>query len=252
MTAYRQVWQEMMRLGKTRVESLLSTFLSTRCAVCDRLASQVFCVDCLRQVEAEYSPFDTQINNAEGLDITQGKFAIGSLGVYQGTLKQAILSLKYKNCPAVAHILGAELARRWQPQLSQQSRSLYVVPIPLHPNRLAQRGYNQAALIARSFSQISGFCLAENALLRCTDTTPQHQLGAKARQENLTSAFEVSIAWKRKLLKSQSRPDVLLIDDIYTTGATAQSAVMALKVAGIPAVGFFVLARAESGGSDLL
>lgn len=235
-------------MGSVGLRSLLGTFLMQNCAVCRRATAQSFCLDCYRRIEVECFTAKQKSKSFEQLIVDNG-LAIGALGQYQGTLKQAILALKYENCPEVARLLGAALAKNWQSQIDQwqnkRSQSLYVVPIPLHANRLAQRGYNQAALIARSFCQTSGLGLAEQALLRREDTKPQYQLGAKARQENLASAFEISTAWRRKQA-ARGKISILLIDDIYTTGATARSAATVLRSSGCSVVGVLALASAKS------
>lgn len=250
MTVYKQVWNATRKLGKAGLQSWLRMFLAAGCAVCDRKTTQTFCVDCYRQIKSEFYPTSSQLANSQlarnpHSDVSN-ELAVGSLGTYQGTLKQAILSLKYKERPEVAHCLGVVMAESWQRQISQWPGPLYAIPIPLHSNRLAQRGYNQAALIARAFCQASDLCLAEHALIRCADTKPQHQLGSDARQENLASAFELSAAWQKKQRRSGVSPNVLLIDDIYTTGATARSAAMTLREAGVSVLGILTLARAVS------
>ena len=250
-------------LSTAGIKSLLGVVLKTGCSVCDRPTNTVFCADCQRQIEADcYSkihwPPDWQ------LDIS-GEIPVGALGPYQGTLKQAIRALKYEHRSEVASVLGAALGQRWrsrqqhQPhQLRRQhpdkrvasagfnvaERAVSVVPIPLHANRLSQRGYNQAALIARSFCRSSGLPLIEHGLVRVQDTQPQHQLGLGERQENLKSAFRVGTALQKRQQRSGRGLNVLLIDDIYTTGATTQSAAEVLMAAGISVVGMLSVARA--------
>lgn len=233
-------------LSSSFTRPLLSVFLAQSCPVCDRNASSSknrttptqFCIDCQRQIESACHP-------CEGWQTTvENSLAIGELGGYHGTLKQAVLSLKYKNRPDVAHSLGIALAKRWKQQTQISSANLYVLPIPLHPNRLTQRGYNQAELIANAFSRASGLTTLAHGLLRTQDTLPQHQLGLGDRQKNLQSAFAVGRALHKLRRRTKAPLRILLIDDIYTTGATAQSAAQTLRAANIRVTGMLTLARA--------
>ncbi|MEL7331541.1 MAG: ComF family protein [Cyanobacteria bacterium J06560_2] len=235
--------QTLMQRG---LRSLSEIFLQVDCAVCDRATPTVFCIDCQRQLEASYFA-------AEGWQLkAHNDIKFGALGAYQGTLKQAILTLKYQNRLDVASILGAALAKRWAKQVSTECSDPLVIPIPLHSNRLEQRGYNQAALIGRAFCQASGLPMLAHGLIRQQDTLPQHQLGLSSRQANLKTAFKVGKDLQKRQQKSRlqngprkrTAPHILLVDDIYTTGATAQSAAQTLIAKGFPVIGILALARA--------
>lgn len=173
-----------------------------------------------------------------------------ALGQYDGILKQAIAALKYSDRPDVAAPLGRALAQQWQLEngLNTNLRNCtYVVPIPLHIERQRQRGYNQAERIADAFCKVSRLPLVANALQRVKATQPQHALNAQARQQNLAQVFQVSTKLQQTLTnrrKPLGKPAVLLVDDIYTTGATVQSAADTLQRAGFPVVGVAVVAQA--------
>ncbi len=228
------------QLGKAGSARLLNSFLHRGCAVCDRPTPKSFCTDCQRQIQ------DQIRNHPQTGTLSNSRF-VNSLGAYEGVLKRAILSLKYENRPEVAQVLGAELGRQWiKAAHLLPATPHYALPIPLHRERQRQRGYNQAALLARSFCRVSGLTLLEHGLVRSQVTVPQHQLGAEARQKNLEGAFEVS-----KLLQKQAKANsqanslaVVLIDDIYTTGVTVQSAAEVLKRSGISTMGTVVVAKA--------
>ena len=224
------------QLGRVGSRYILDSFLQKGCAVCDRAAAQPFCIDCQRQLQAH-------INSYRPKSIAS-PFPTEALGAYDGALKRAILALKYEDRPKTAQFLGAELARKWMKALDPaKMKQICVVPIPLHTDRQRQRGYNQAALLAQSFCQISGLRLLENGLVRSQSTVPQHQLGLEARQQNLSGAFEVGRSLQRLKVKTDA-VDVLLIDDIYTTGVTVHNAAETLARAGISTIGVVVVARA--------
>lgn len=232
------------RVGQRCFTSMLDLFLGRGCGLCDRPAAQTFCIDCHRQLKDSYHP------NATWTCDENGDWPISALGNYEGSLKQAIRALKYSRREDIAIVLGNAFGQQW-PRLLRQlptQHSLatppYVVPIPLHTNRYQQRGYNQAERIAKGFCQTSGLPMLAGGLKRIEDTLPQHQLGVQSRQENLDGAFTVGRELTRRC--RQSSPRILLIDDIYTTGATMRSATEVLNAAGISVVGVLAIARAVS------
>jgi ComF family protein len=112
------------------------------------------------------------------------------------------------------------------------------VPVPLHPSRLAERGYNQSSLLARRVARHLGAPFAPLALARARDTPKQATLDREARLANVAGAFRV-----REPTRVYGRA-VLLVDDVSTTGATLAACAQALQAAGASAVATAVLARA--------
>ena len=111
-----------------------------------------------------------------------------------------------------------------------------MVPVPLHRRRLRRRGFNQAALVARVVARESGLPLALARLVRVRDTPSQGGLSPAGRMANVAGAFEArSVDGKR----------VVLVDDVWTTGATARACARALGVAGALSVRAFTIARVE-------
>jgi len=113
-----------------------------------------------------------------------------------------------------------------------------LVPVPLHPSRLRWRGFNQALLLARPLARRGRVRLAPFALARTRPTAPQVGLNDKERQENIAGAFTVR---DPVLVRGRS---ILLIDDVYTTGATVNECARVLRGAGARRVDVLVLARA--------
>jgi ComF family protein len=163
-------------------------------------------------------------------------------GEYSGTLKRAIASLKYENHPELARPLGQWLAESWlKAPLSRQS--VTVVPIPLHPTKAAQRGFNQAELIARSFCEATGLPLKRDGLARIQATEAQFSLSPQAREQNLAAAFALG----QDFVRQRPIGTVLLVDDIYTTGATVRSAAKVLRQQQISVCGVAAVAIAGQG-----
>jgi ComF family protein len=112
-----------------------------------------------------------------------------------------------------------------------------IVPVPLHASRLRERGYNQSTLLAQQLSHTSGLPLVESALKRIRATSPQVTLNAAERKINVSNAFEAS----GDIVQGRQ---VLLVDDVCTTGATLGSSSVALRQAGAASVWAITLARA--------
>jgi ComF family protein len=161
--------------------------------------------------------------------------AARAVGIYEGALRASVLRLKRE-----PHV-GARLARllceaRKRPPLDGATR---VVPVPLHAERERERGFNQAAAIARVIAKRSGLMLDEWSLARATHTE-RHRAGmdARARRETVEDAFKVM----RPRLIAGAR--ILLVDDVLTTGSTVSACAAALKEAG--ALNVFVLTVARA------
>jgi ComF family protein len=114
-----------------------------------------------------------------------------------------------------------------------------VVSVPLHPKRLAERGFDQSALLARSVAQRLLVPWAPRALARTRETAQQASLDRDARAENVASAFRCRDA------ESVVGRRVLLIDDVRTTGSTLSACIRALRIAGARSVNTMVLARRD-------
>lgn len=154
---------------------------------------------------------------------------------YAGPLLRALHRLKFHRQPAWAGPLGRVLAA--SPALAQPWDAL--VPVPLHPTRLRERGYNQSLLLARFARRAAPVRppLRPAWLVRPRDTAPQHRLPAASRRDNLRGAFAVP----RPALVRGRR--ILLVDDVTTTGATLHATRQALLEAGAAEVGALALLR---------
>lgn len=118
-----------------------------------------------------------------------------------------------------------------------------IVPVPLHPNRQRERGFNHAGLLAQAFAAQTGLPLAREGLARIRETAPQVGLTARERQDNVRGAFS---AWGD--MWAGRRP--LVIDDVCTTGATLEACAAALRGTGSQAIYALTLARADFGPAE--
>ncbi len=210
-------------------------FLQRDCWLCDRAAPQSLCSSCECQLAACVLLPDRQLQPAVS-QCPPPQFYVLAWARYQNSVRRLLTQLKYENRPDVGEFLGQRLA---QTCLWHALPPLTLVPIPLHPDRQAQRGYNQAEVIARSIVRFTGRPLINDWLIRGRSTTAQYGLSIADRQQNLQNAFQLN---SRRSGPRLSGP-VLLIDDIYTTGATVQAARQTLEQAGVAVWGVAVVAR---------
>ncbi|MBQ8636541.1 MAG: ComF family protein [Clostridia bacterium] len=134
--------------------------------------------------------------------------------LYDGEIRHAILEMKFGGSWAYAKPLG-ELVADVLPPYYQYSDYDMLIPVPLHPNRLKERGFNQAELIAATLSERLSVPMYDDVLFRIRDTKRQMSLNRVERQKNVEGAFFADgiVAGKR----------IMLVDDIYTAGATVKA-----------------------------
>lgn len=167
-----------------------------------------------------------------------------ALAVYNGPLGDAVRRFKYHRHWATGAALAAYLAERASGELPERFDIL--APVPLHPRRLLTRGFNQAAVLGRDLARNSSLALVPGLLKRLRHTRPQVGLDPSARRQNVAGAFAVD--QKKRSLPAGA--GVLVLDDVFTTGATVNECARVLKQAGAVRVGVLTLVRAASG--DLL
>jgi ComF family protein len=159
-----------------------------------------------------------------------------SFGPYEGALRTLVLELKYRSRQRVARHLAELLARDPACRTLAEPGAL-LVPVPLHPCRRRERGFNQAELLALALAARLARACEPAVLVRRRETRPQAGLTAAARRRNVAGAFAV-----RRQARVAGRL-VVLVDDVVTTGATVQACAQALRAAGAREVRLVSAAR---------
>ncbi len=186
-----------------------------------------FCLPC-------WSALDP-LGETEG-PVPRGLDAVAAACGYGEVSRAVVLAFKHGNRPRLARIMGGLMARSLD--RLDVARDAVLVPVPLHRARLWRRGYNQAALLAREVGARAGLEHVPDALVRTRATAPQH-LGRAARAAAVADAFAVSRAGAGV---ARGR-DLVLVDDVLTTGATASGCAMALRKGGARSVRLLCWAR---------
>lgn len=228
---YRMTWE------------VLDWVFPPRCAGCDRPGVR-WCPDC----QADVRPLGEEICPVCGTPQPNQEVCrscrahppcyqgLRSWAGFEGSLRKVLHRLKYRRDLA----LGQSLADQMLPGLRRLDWPAdLVVPVPLGRERQRQRGYNQAALIARPLAMALNLHYAPEALTRPKESRSQVGLNREQRRENVSGAFRAAPALTRGQI-------VLLIDDVATTGSTLASAAEALLAAGALQVFGFTAARAVS------
>lgn len=221
--------------------ALLDLLFPQRCIRCRREGG-VLCASCRRELPRLEPPYCQKCGQPlEGRDTCRScqRWALSIDGirsalVLEGATREAIHSLKYRNLRSLAGPLAQVLAEHLA---SGTVPGEVLVPVPLHGSRLRQRGYNQAELLARELSALTGIPLAWGALVRVRNTDSQARTGGvTGRRDNVRGAFVCT----DEALRGRS---VLLIDDVCTTGATLDACARPLKELGAEVVWGLTVAR---------
>ncbi len=178
-----------------------------------------YCLKCGKPIEEEQEEYCPDCKkHAHSFDEGRGVFS------YQGEIRKSLYRLKYDGKKEYGRIFGEEMERYLGAWIRQRNITR-IVPVPLHPSRQRERGYNQAALPARELGRLLDIPVDERLLCRAKPTSPQKTLTGEERRTNLSRAFR---------LTGEISPGerILLVDDIYTTGSTADAAAACLKKGG--------------------
>lgn len=157
--------------------------------------------------------------------------------LYEGSLMTAIHQFKYGAKSFIADSLGPLLAQFAKTRF-KESDNFLTIPVPLHPKRLQERGFNQSLLLARHVARQLHTELDYLSLRRVRDTVPQTGLGKEERRKNVRGAFHVKAP---DVVKEKV---VLLVDDVSTTGNTLNECARVLRKSGCNRIFCLVLAKA--------
>ncbi|MBI2886159.1 MAG: ComF family protein [Chloroflexi bacterium] len=223
-------------------DRLLGFFFPRRCLGCGR-EGRYLCAGCLAASPVVAPPWCPRC----GLHLPAGQecrscqrfplrvASVLSAYAYRSPVREAIIQLKYHG----VRTIGLELAELLARCLEEHSAPVdLLVPVPMHPARRRERGYNQAEVLGEALSRLLGLPLASGALQRVRPTPAQARLTREERWQNLAGAFAAgptSVADRR----------VLLVDDVCTTGATLSACADALETAGATSVWGLTVAREE-------
>ncbi len=161
-----------------------------------------------------------------------------SCGAYGGTLKDLILLFKYKKFAPLSRPLAEYVRTSLGGDAKLWKGADFLVPVPLHPARKRERGFNQSRLLARDLGRLRGMTLLEGCLVKVGNVPPQAGLHAVEREKNVKNAYAVR---REREIRGKT---LVLVDDVTTTGATLRECARVLKEAGAKEVRAITLAQA--------
>ncbi|MBW1960470.1 MAG: ComF family protein [Deltaproteobacteria bacterium] len=212
------------------------------------------CADCMKGLLPVRSPMCTRCaavyHSEEGEDHlceacikADGSFRLArALGRYEATLMTLVHRFKYEGKIQLAKPLGRALFSVYN-RFWQKERIDMILPVPLHPTRFRSRGFNQSYLLVKNWVKFSdtGFSVPpviKHILVRIRSTAPQTGLSRKERGANIRGAFSITDA------QAIAEKNILLVDDVFTTGATVEECARVLLASGAQGVDVLTLARA--------
>jgi ComF family protein len=231
---------------------LADVIFPSRCLTCGAVVGedrQSFCGDCFAQIKFIRSPLcpccgqpfaepgDSDHLCGDCLLSRPAYSAARALGQYETVLMDVIHKFKYGGKITSGERLGELMAGFPYPAFDPADYSL-IIPVPLHPRRLRQRGFNQALILAREISRRFSIRMDFSTLKRIVFTESQTSLRKETRERNIKGAFSVADAGK---IKGER---IILVDDVYTTGSTVKECVRVLLKNKAGKVAVLTLARA--------
>ena len=213
------------------------------CLGCGQAGNEYLCAKCIEKIDVIKLPFCRKCGSpCESSICFECKTreyvfecACGA-GIFEGVLREAIHAFKYKNHIMLADPF-AEIMARCLPNTHLAAKVDLVMPIPIHSSRKLERGFDQAVELTRRFCRLVSLPAEYDVLYKHKKTRHQVELSLELRAINLAGAFRVRNAEKIRGKR------ILLIDDVFTTGATLNEAARTLLDAGAKSVRGYMLAR---------
>lgn len=225
---------------------LINILFPRRCPVCDSIVmpkGRLICPACLKKLSFTKEPVckkcgkEVISTDAEYcFDCVRHKrtFEYGrALVNYEENARRSMAKIKYKNKREYLDFYGEAICARYQ-KLIRRMEADVLVPVPVHPSRRRERGFNQAEILACRIGERLGIPVCPSMLVRNKKTMPQKGLDPAGRLKNLEEAFLAGVI-------PQGVGGVILVDDIYTTGSTIEACSRALKRAGVKKVYFLAI-----------
>lgn len=239
--------------AKGLLPSLFDLILPQVCPVCDARITDpefsIICPACHKGIRTVTPPYCPCCGLPYPSDASGGHLCAACIkgrryftlhrtcAIYDGTIKEAIHRFKYNGIRPLVHPFVDLMINVFKEMVVQFPVDL-LVPVPLHKRRLRERGFNQALLLARELSKRSGILYDARTLIKVNDTAVQINLKKKERKKNLIGAFAIT---DRLAIEGRM---VLLVDDVYTTGATLDECARTLRKGGAKGVAAITIARA--------
>ena len=220
-----------------KLNCILKTFIKiiypNRCISCKKIIEdEGFCIDCWKKLVFINSkrckccgkPLDTE-SFICGVCLDKKYYFDQNISVYNKTIARAIFEFKFKD----KTFLSKKFADLMKNNINNFSYKIdYIVSVPMHLNRLRKRGYNQSFLLANDLANLTNIDFIKDLLIKTKNTSRQVGLNVKERKTNLKGSFSIKDKYK-DIIKNKN---ILIIDDVFTTGSTINECAKILKLEG--------------------
>ena len=203
---------------------LVNFLFPRKCLECKKVGRYI-CDDCILKVRV-------------GGILNKDNLKVYSIFRYEGVIRRAIISLKYKFATDISEELVNLTVKRLKNSNYFEGKNFTLVPIPLHRQRENWRGFNQTEIIGEKIASKMGWKYSRDLLIRVKKTNPQVELKGVERKENLSNAFTIN---PDKSISKNIK--IIIFDDVYTTGSTINEATKVLKKDGFTKIFCLVLTR---------
>lgn len=223
--------------------AFLNILYPNTCCFCGKVYKEHICPECAKTITYVEEPVckkcgkPIRYEEEEYCDDCKKQTAYYEQGrsvwVHRGPVRWSIYQFKYRNQRHYGKFYAKEMVRIYGEQIKRWGIEL-IVPVPLHPTRKRKRGYNQAEILALLLGKRMAIPVAIGAVVRCKKTNPQKALNQKERRLNMKDAFNVKNL-------PEGVKNILVIDDIYTTGNTVNEMAKILRNKGVKKVFFLTI-----------
>lgn len=235
---FRDLWKQTLDILYPRRCPICETILTDGRKICPECRKKLpfvkepLCKKCGKPLERETQEYCGDCQKG------QHEFVCGrSVFIYERALRRSINRMKFSNRREYLDFYAEAMAEWGKPYLKRWKPAV-ILPVPVNRRKKRERGFDQSLLLARKLSALTGVPVEENSLIRVRYTMPQKDLDARQRQKNLQGAFRLKEGFLPK-------EPVLLVDDIYTTGATIDEICRVLHKAGIHELYFLNLSTGK-------
>lgn len=215
------------------LDYILQLIYPNVCGFCDTICKESLCEKCEEHLK------DTLLCKIDNYENDNSKYFSNHLYLfkYDSEIRQKILEYKF-NDKAYLYKTFAKIIIKNRKICGFLEKCDIIIPVPIHKKRLNERGYNQSELISKEIvNNIKRIKLLTNVLIKVQNTKPQSTLNKEQRIENAKNAYAIKNSEKIK------NKNIILVDDIYTTGSTANECSKLLKFAGAKEINIFTLAK---------
>lgn len=205
------------------LDNILEVIFPPICGICEKIGEGYICNNCFTEIEKYI--LEKECKNE-----------VFHLLKYDGIIREKMILYKF-NDRSYLHSMFYEIFVKNKNACEFLKRYDIIIPVPIHKKRMKKRGYNQSELIAKKLAKEFDMTIYTDVLKKQKNTVPQSSLGKKDRIKNAQNVYKVENA--QKILNN----NVVILDDIYTTGATTSECKKILELAGAKKVGIITIAK---------